>query len=64
MQKIEKTELELISACATIGSIANSNNSYTLFLAGQITQTIKSLTVSQLLAIHEQSVKSYNEVMS
>ena len=64
MQKIEKTELELITACATIGSIASSNNSYTLFLAGQINQPVKSLTVSQLLAIHEQTLKSYNEVMS
>ena len=62
MQKIESTELELISACEQIGNIANRNNSYTLFLSSQIKKPIQELTILQLLAIHSETLRKYNSM--
>ena len=55
-------QTNLLSVLTTIGSISETNPSYFYYLESQLKKPIEKITLAELLAIHSECKRKYNEV--
>ena len=57
-------QTNLLDASITIGSIAETNNSYFTYLESQLDKSVDTMTVSELMEIHQACIEKYNQMLS